>query len=477
LSHSTTWAGDLTLLNARVIDGNEHEPFVASIVIRDGEIVDISPVIKNPTGEVIDLTGFTILPGLIDSHVHLQSVPGSKYRNDSIEVIEELRKHHLKAYVASGVTTVLDTGISAPVLRDIQNHLKRGGTGPRVLALAPVLFSAGGYLDDEVFKTSSKPTRNEADVLDLFEEFKDIPGIVGIKVPLEYGFLPSQKWPIHSPEMRKTIMRIATEKDRPLYIHGMSEEEQTLAIKMGARALVHSGFWDESPSEEFLHLIADRQTFLISTLSGTLDLQLDRWHPERLDYPLITLTVPALELATLKDPKAWEWSSHEFGRNILPGWMPDFVVDVLSSFFANEEAIVMMLDSATSAVKTMYDRGVPIVAGTDSGNNPIMLNFFHGPSMIRELELLSIAGLPNAAVIKSATATPAEMLGIDKTVGTIEVGKRADLIITSCDPLDDISCLRQLEWIVKDGVMKMPVQWMDSDDSSLRPASEENNDR
>jgi dihydroorotase-like cyclic amidohydrolase len=211
MSHSTTWAGDLTPLNARVIDGKEHEPFVASIVVRDGEIAEISTFIKNATGEVIDLTGFTILPGLIDSHVHLQSVPGSKYRNDSIEVIEELRKHHLKAYVASGVTTVLDTAISASVLRDIQNHLKQGGTGLRVLALAPVLFSAGGYLDGDLFKSSSKPATNESDVLDLFEEFKDMPGIVGIKVPLEYGF-----GPIHSPEMRKTIARIAIEKERPL---------------------------------------------------------------------------------------------------------------------------------------------------------------------------------------------------------------------------------------------------------------------
>jgi hypothetical protein len=244
----------------------------------------------------------------------------------------------------------------------------------------------------------------------------------------------------------------------------MSEEEQTLAIKMGARALVHSGFWDESPSEEFLRLIADRQTFLISTLSGTLDLLLERWHPERLDDPHIQLTVPPLELATLKDPQAWQWSSRELARNNVPGWVPDFIVDLLLSLFVSEETIVMMLNSATSAIKSMYDRGVPIVAGTDSGNYPIMLNFFHGPSMIRELELLSMAGLPNAAVIKSATATPAKMLGIDNTIGTIEVGKRADLLITSCDPLDDISCLRQLAWIVKDGVMKTPAEWMDAND-------------
>ncbi len=86
--------------------------------------------------------------------------------------------------------------------------------------------------------------------------------------------------------------------------------------------------------------------------------------------------------------------------------------------------------------------------------------FFHGPGMLRELELLVEAGIPPHAAIQSATRIPAEMLGLQDQVGTVRVGMRADLTVVNGDPLEDIRALRDIRWTVRDGELRTPAGWM-----------------
>ena len=76
------------------------------------------------------------------------------------------------------------------------------------------------------------------------------------------------------------------------------------------------------------------------------------------------------------------------------------------------------------------------------------------------MELVAEAGMPPEEVLRSATVTPARMMGIEDLVGTVEVGKRADLIVVDGDPLADTSALRQLVWVIKDGELRRPAEWM-----------------
>jgi imidazolonepropionase-like amidohydrolase len=110
--------------------------------------------------------------------------------------------------------------------------------------------------------------------------------------------------------------------------------------------------------------------------------------------------------------------------------------------------------------RTFHEAGIPIVVGTDSGCWPHFLNLFHGPTTLREMELLVAAGMEAAEVIASATRIPAEMMGIEQEVGTVEVGKRANLLILAGDPLEEISSLKSLLWVVKDGEARRPVDWL-----------------
>jgi imidazolonepropionase-like amidohydrolase len=99
--------------------------------------------------------------------------------------------------------------------------------------------------------------------------------------------------------------------------------------------------------------------------------------------------------------------------------------------------------SALAVIKAMHDAGVTIVAGTDYG--------LPGFSLLRELELYVDAGLSPVEAIRAATAVPADVMGLSKDVGTIEVGKRADLVVLDRDPLSDIHNIRSGRWVVANG--------------------------
>ena len=124
--------GDLLIEHARLIDGlGGAAQEDASVLISGGRIAKFGRQDIDFDGERLDASGLTVLPGLIDSHVHLSSVPGSVYREDSAETMRELRRIHLRAYLACGVTTVLDTGIPTDMAREIQGWLADGHPGPR----------------------------------------------------------------------------------------------------------------------------------------------------------------------------------------------------------------------------------------------------------------------------------------------------------------------------------------------------------
>ena len=99
--------------------------------------------------------------------------------------------------------------------------------------------------------------------------------------------------------------------------------------------------------------------------------------------------------------------------------------------------------------------------GTDAPSPwPAAIYHFHGPQTLREIVLLGEAGLTPMAAIMAATRVPAEMVGLAGEIGTVAVGKRADLIVVRDDPLADLNALRTIAWTVRDGVAHTPEEWM-----------------
>ena len=113
------------------------------------------------------------------------------------------------------------------------------------------------------------------------------------------------------------------------------------------------------------------------------------------------------------------------------------------------------------ALLRLHRNGIPVVLGTDSGAWPLFPSCFHGYSTIRELEIMASVGLEPMEVLQAATRLPAEMMGLDEEIGTVEVGKYADLIVLAEDPLADVKALRSIRWTIKNGEARTPAGWME----------------
>lgn len=454
---------DLVVRNARLWDGTgaDVRPNV-SILIKAGRIAQIGDIPQAPGVPILDVHGDTVLPGLIDGHVHVSLNPGGQQRSDTTAESLDLRHQHLRAYLACGVTTVLDTGITVADAREVDAWLAAGHAGPQVLMLMPALTTPQGYA---TFAGMGQPfvgVASAQDIEDRLNESRGLP-VTGVKVFMESGFGPFPTLPVHSPAMRDDIVRAAAQRKLPIYVHAFVEADQNLALDMGAHALVHAGFTEKLPSAQFIRRLAASGAYVVSTIAVE-DALLIGFHPERLEDPLLRLTVPEIELKTAADPQSRQELTSQSMAVMLPWWIPKFLYAPLARLLATEDKISGWRSKVLRTVGLMHAAKVPIVMGSDSGNWPIIPYEFHGPTSLREIELLAEAGLKPDEVLGAATRVAAAMLGKGQDIGTIEVGKRADLVIVRGDPLHDLGALRNIQWTIRNGVSRTPQQWMlDSD--------------
>lgn len=463
-------AADLVLRNARLLDGTGAPPRErTTVVVRAGRIAAIhpdgagAPVADVPSGTpALDVGGATVLPGLTDAHVHLMTSSGAAFRRDDEVTQGALARHHLRALLACGVTTVFDPGVDAATARDLRAWLAGGGTGPRYLHTGPMLRPPGGYGSERYGVVATAQ-----DVEPRLDELQAL-GAVAVKVAIEDAL-----WTAGSgfDEARwRAIREGAARRGLPLVVHATSETAQREALDRGARALMHpvmGGRWrgdvwaPRDVSAAFVRHMREAAAFQVSTLS-VLDTWPGLFAAARLDDPLVQLTVPAVELATARDPAA----PRAFSVGIIgwsTPWVPIGMRPWLGRWLWTPARLADGLRYSQRNLRRLWEAGVPVVVGSDAPSPwPDAISHFHGPQTLREVELLRDAGLPAMAALEAATRRPAEMLGRAHELGTVEVGRVADLVIVRDDPLADVGALRSVRWVVQAGVARTPAEWMAS---------------
>ena len=450
-------ARDLVIRNARLVDGTGAPARDGlSILVTDGRIADIAPDVSAPDLPILDVQGSTVIPGLMNMHVHFHFAPGQAQRGDSKEMLRELNRKHLPAYLASGVTTVLDAATQLPVSREIRELLEEGVPGPTVLTLGPAFTSPGGYAEIDWKGVAT------ADEVEQRLEIAQSLGAVGIKVMVEQGFTPlGSSLPVHSAEIRDAIESGARRRNLPIYVHATSEDEYRIAADMGAHAIMHaplSFLWGGRLSDSMIETLSEAGTYVVTTLS-LMDSATTGNHPERLDDPLVQLTVPSAEMATARDPEADRFAARA-AIGYGPRWIPQFLLGVIARLVWNERSIVDAVKRSQEMIRRLHQAGVPIVVGSDTPGTPYFHYNFHGPTILREIELVAAAGLSSEEALAAATRIPAEMVGLGEDLGTVEIGKQADMLILDGDPLEDLGALRSIRWTIKEGVARTPEGWM-----------------
>jgi hypothetical protein len=446
--------GSIFLTNVRL--PGSAEP--TSVRIENGRITAIGG--DNGSGlPVLDAGGRHAIPGLFDSHVHLTMAPGAALRGDDAATTADLRAQHMRAYLACGVTSVFDTAGDDRIAIDVRARVAAGHPGPRYFALGPAVTARDGYVAD-LFP----PGFTEADAGQVAGHLDRLVAMKadGVKVPLEPGML-APIWNVHGSAVLDAIRTGAAERRLPIYVHAISGKMYELGLGLAPHAFVHP---PETIEAATLERLVESKAYVVTTLA-VYDVQRYLSRPEVFDDAQGKLVIPPLEMATLRSPEMQRrYMVSMVGENMpfVPGRYRDLLGRIgLSSLGRSsmESEIDGRLGRTRSTLLEMHRAGVPLVLGSDSGNWPVFPFFFHGPTTWREIALLEETGLTPRETLDAATIQAARMLGVDDELGSIEVGKRADVLLLDRDPLEGLAmAMPSLHTVVVDGVAKTKEQWM-----------------
>ena len=412
------------LTNCVILDGSEHmEPQTGKTVCIDGEkIAEITDAQHIPAGyETVNLGGRYVLPGLINMHVHLPaSGKPKKKASDPKKLVKlitscglmnkigvNMCEGYAKTELLSGVTTIRTVGGVADYDTRIRDLAAAGKIlAPRVLASNMAVSVPGGHMAGSLAYEAHTAAEAAAFVEKIAADKPDLiklmitGGVLDAEVVGEPGVLRMQ------PELVKAACDKAHSLGMIVAAHVESPEGVMVALQNGVDSIEHGA----QPTQEMLDLFKARGAFQISTIS------------------------PALPYAL-------------FNRSIS------------HATYEQQENGKIVFDGIIALAKANLASGVPVGLGTDVGC-PYITHY----DMWRELNhFVKYCGVTPAFALYSATKLNARLAGIGDVTGGVEIGKQADLIVCTDDPLKSPSALRTLDMVVKGGyridkpqVKKMP---------------------
>jgi imidazolonepropionase-like amidohydrolase len=420
-------ARSVLLQDVRVIDGNGGPPQEhADILIKGSKIVAITAHAAGPAHPditVLNLAGKTVLPGLISNHSHLGMVNGTSSSGNNINRANIVRQ--LRQYAAYGVTTVTSLGFNLRPFYTLRPLVHRGKLPVADMFGADKGFgtpegappAAIGILDTQVYR----PTTPDEARSQVRETAQRHPDLLKLWVDDLHGTARSKM----SPDVYKTIideghangLRVAT------HIYYLDDARQL--VSDGIDILAH-GVRDKQVDSDFIQSIKSRGAWYIPTLELNESFYIYAEHPEWMQQPFFRHALQPALAAQIEDA----------------GWRQKVLADT-KALSAEKEALANNMKN----VKTLYDAGVRIGFGTDSGATPLRIAGF---AEHRELKLLTDAGLTPLQAIQTATKNAAALLHLDDR-GVIAPGKLADLLIVAGDPSTNIADIDQIRAVWRRG--------------------------
>jgi imidazolonepropionase-like amidohydrolase len=400
------------LRGATLIDGTGAPPLRdATLVVHDGRVESIATGAGGPwpaSHEVIDAAGLTILPGLIDCHDHLAfhgyelaarwglSEPASTQNVRTARVIEQT--------LAAGYTTIRDAGgLDAGFRLAIDEGLIRG---PRLLTAVAIISPVGG-IGDRVSPSGHECMVPHDPALpgSVANGVEDVRRVVRTMVRAGADVIKcattggassraghGPRDPAFDRDEMRALVDEAHAQGRKVMCHALGGPGLRLAVEAGVDSIEHGCYLDEDP--ELIPMMAERGIVLTPTLL------------------------------------VYEYHSESKAPHV-------------------RERSRALREHHRASIQRALAAGVRVVAGTDAGG--------HGhPPNAGELPLLVAAGLTPMQAVQAATSWAAEAVGLEREIGTVEKGKRADLIAVAGDPLANVGILadaQRIRLVLKDGVV------------------------
>lgn len=393
----------------KLIDGvSNREQSQMTVIVEGNKIVSVEKgyVQAGSSDKLIDLKNKTVMPGLMDMHVHLEGETNKNYYTEKFTLNEAdiafNSVKHAATSLMNGFTTVRDLGGSGVNIA-LRNAISKGTiVGPRVYTAGKSIATTGGHADptngyrkDLMGNPGPKegvingPDEGRQAVRQRYKDGADL-----IKITATGGVLSmavSGTNPQFTEEELRAIVETAKDYGMKVAAHAHGAEGMKRAIRAGVASIEHGTFMDD----EVMALMKEKGTYYVPTITA--------------------------------------------GKSVgdsakIPMYYPEIVIP---------KALAVGPQIQKTFAKA-YKAGVKIAFGTDAAV------FQHGKNYL-EFQYMVEAGMPAMEAIKSATVYAADLLGVSDKLGSIEKGKLADIIAVDGDPLVDIKAMKNVSFVMKDG--------------------------
>ncbi|GLW10684.1 amidohydrolase [Microtetraspora sp. NBRC 13810] len=388
----------LALTGATALVGDTMEPcHGATVLIQDGRIAAVGPDVAIPqAARILHLPGRTVLPGLIDSHVHLGPPettrgvrPGLLARSKAVVDWMRFQPGKRRGFLRHGVTTVCSLGDENDWVHDFRRKSAVAElVGPRLLIAGPIFTSPGGH---PVATVGARPDADWVRVPRSPDQARE-----------QVGALVTGADPVDVVKVvhdRGDPRRTPLEPLEPAILQAIVEQ----AHHHGKKVAAHWGTLED--------------------LAELLAAGVDGLH-------------------------------HLEPRGPLRGWPPHLLTAMVDSGVTLAPTLAVtdaLLDGETAAllrsrVAEFHEAGGTLIAASDSG----MPSVHAGSGLIRDIALLARSGLTAREAVRAATSAPAQALGTDQ-IGAVEAGRAADLLVVDGDPLARLDALRAVVMVLREG--------------------------
>ena len=427
IRHARTFIGD-----GKVIENG-------SVLVRGGKIAEVydgdGPDPKTLKAETVEAAGKTILPGLIDVHVHL-GAPGGFCPDMSKYDAEKSMQRNLAAYLYSGVTTVRSVGDNPGRILKVRSTVSSGEVLGADLQTCGPMFTAPSGHGTEYFKDFPPAIRSKLEKQNLrlpastdeahqqVDELKK-QGADCIKAILEAG-AGGHVYNRLDTGLFNAIAQQARADSLPLAVHTGDVRDVTDAVEAQANSIEHGSFRERIPDSLFDQM-ARQGTFYDPTLSmGEALKDFAAGKTDLLERSLVQQVGPPELLRGTEEAMAS--AETDSLRTSLGRYPLDMAI-------------------AIDNLKRAHQHAVSLVSGSDAGNYLVI----HGPTVQHEMQLWVQAGVLPAVALQAATMNAARLLRSDDRIGSIRPGEDADLLVVDGNPLDDITATERISLVVFKG--------------------------
>jgi imidazolonepropionase-like amidohydrolase len=404
----------VVLKGAKLIDGAGHSPIENAVLVIQGDKVSAvgpSGSVEYPDdAEVIDCRGQTIIPGLISDHSHIGLVDGTGVKPENYNRANILRQ--LRQYEAYGVTTVMSLGLNGGIFYELRDEQHSGqspgadifgadrGVGAPLTAPPAALLPVG---NDQLYRAET-PEEAKADIREMATRHPDL---IKIWVDNQLGTNPKMK-----PEIYQAAIEEAHRLGLRVACHIFYLDDAKAVLRAGANIIAH-GVRDQPVDTAFIEEMKTRSAWYVATIN--LD-----------ETSYIFAEEPA-------------WTKESFFQTALQPALRERFSDpaYLEKTKTNPRVPIFKKAVANNKanLKTLYEAGVKIGFGTDSGAQPQRIPGF---AEHRELQLMVESGLSPLQALECATSNAAALIGLTDR-GVLAPGKLADFVQLNADPLADIA--------------------------------------